>query len=120
MKYFLDTYALIEIIKGNPNYNEFLDGEFSTCILNLYELFYNLLRVENKEIAKKYYIQFYDYIIDIKDEYIFEASKFKLENKKFDVSYTDSLGYIIALKNNMKFLTGDQQFKGRENVEFAK
>lgn len=120
MRYFLDTYAIVEIIKGNPNYMKYLKGDFFTSIFNLYELFYNLLRSNGEDIAKKYYSQFYEYLIEIKDEYVFEASKFKLENKKFDISYTDALGYVIALKNGMKFLTGDEQFNGEENVEFAK
>ncbi|MBI2448756.1 PIN domain-containing protein [Candidatus Pacearchaeota archaeon] len=120
MKYFLDTYAIVEIIKGNPNYKHILTSEFSTSIFNLYELLYILLRDYNEEIAKKYYFQFYEFIIDIDDDYIFDASKFKLEHKKLNISYTDALGYIIALKNNIEFLTGDEDFKKFDNVEFVK
>ena len=120
MKYFLDTYAIVEIIKGNANYKYILTSEFSTSIFNLYELFYILLRDYNEEIAKKYYFQFHELIIEINDEYIFDASKFKLENKKLILSYTDALGYILALKNGMKFLTGDEDFKNFNNIEFVK
>lgn len=118
--YFLDTYALIEIIKGNKNYQKFLDSEFFTSILNLYELYYALLRDYNKQTAKKFFEQFRNNILQIKDEYIFEASTFKYKNRKQRLSYADCLGYAIALKYNMKFLTGDKEFKNMENVEFAK
>ena len=42
--YFMDTYALIEITKGNKNYEKFIDMPLSTSVLNLYELYYILLR----------------------------------------------------------------------------
>ncbi len=120
MKYFLDTYAIIEIIKGNSNYKRFLSSKFFTSVFNLYELFYILLRDYNQDIAMKYYLQFYEFIVEIKDDYIFEASKYRLENKKLNISYTDALGYIISLKNKVKFLTGDDAFEGKPNVEFAR
>ena len=118
MKYFLDTYAIIEIIKGNPSYQRFTDHDLSTSILNLYELYYIFLRVRGEDEAKKYFSQFYDIIIPIKDANIFFASKFKLKQK--NISYTDALGYAIAYENNMTFLTGDKEFKDIENVEFVK
>ena len=34
MVYFFDTYALIEIIKGNPNYHSYTKEEFITTKLN--------------------------------------------------------------------------------------
>ena len=85
-KYFLDTYAIVEIIKGNKNYEKFLDGEFFTSLLNLYELYYVMLRDYGQEAAKKYFFQFKDYIIRITDDYIFEASIFKLKHKKQRIS----------------------------------
>ncbi len=120
MRYFLDTYAIVEIVKGNLNYKKLLDAEFLTSIFNLYEMFYILLRDFNEETAKKYYGQFYEFLVDIEDESIFDACKFRLEHKKLSISYTDALGYIIALKKNSKFLTGDDAFKGKDNVEFLK
>ncbi|MEK6852302.1 MAG: PIN domain-containing protein, partial [Nanoarchaeota archaeon] len=55
MKYFFDTYAIIEIIKENPNYNRFKDEEIITSILNLGELYYALLRDFNKYKADEWY-----------------------------------------------------------------
>lgn len=118
--YFLDTYALIEIIKGNKNYQKFLESELFTSIFNLYELYFSLLRDYNEQTAKKFFEQFRNKILQIKDEYIFEASKFKLQNVKKRLSYADCLGYTIALTYNMKFLTGDKEFENEKNVEFAK
>ncbi len=65
MKYFADTYALIEIIKGNPNYERYSKEELSTNLLNLYELYYALLKDYSEEIAKAYFWCFLSNIIDI-------------------------------------------------------
>ena len=45
---------------------------------------------------------------------------FRLLNKKRKLSYVDCLGYILAGMNGAKFLTGDNQFKDLQNVEFVK
>ena len=120
MSYFLDTYALIEIIRGNQNYQRFLEAELFTSIFNLYELYFALLRDYNKQTAQKFFEQFRNKVLQIKDEHIFEASKFKLQNKKKNLSYTDCLGYVMSLAHNIKFLTGDKEFEGVENVEFVR
>ncbi len=120
MKYFLDTYAMIEIIKGNTHYEKFTGEEVFTNILNLYELYYNLLRDQNEIIAKRYFYQFKELLIPFTYEHLFKASQIKFQYKKRKISYADALGYGIALSHNMKFLTGDKAFKDLENVEFVK
>ncbi len=120
IKFFLDTYAIIEIIKGNKQYKKYINQELFTTRYNLYELFFSLLRDYNPEIAKKYFFQFKQICIPIKDEYIFSASKLKLKHKKKRLSYIDCLGYTMAVDNEMKFLTGDKEFKNIDNVEFVK
>lgn len=116
---FFDTYALYEIIEGNPVYKKYLqDIVIITTRLNLMELYYGLLTRHNKKIADKYYDEFKKYIIKISDKIIKEAMIFKSLNKK--LSYIDCVGYVIAKENNMKFLTGDREFKGLPNVEFVR
>ena len=58
MRYFLDTYAIIEIIKGNTNYKKFLNEELFTSIFNLYEFYYTSLRDYGESDAKKFFFQF--------------------------------------------------------------
>ena len=53
MIFFCDTYALVEIIKGNKSYHPYLDQELHTNILNLYGLFYNLLKEYGEITAKE-------------------------------------------------------------------
>ena len=117
--YYLDTYAMIEIINGNENYKKYLKEQFYTSVFNLYELYYSLLRFCDEDDAKKFFFYFKKGILQVKDDHIFEASRFKMKNIKKGLSYADCIGYIISLSYGMKFLTGDKEFRDSDNVEFV-
>ncbi len=118
---FFDSYALYEIIEGDPNYKEYTNNiALVTTKLNIMELHYGLLLKHGKEIADKYYDIFIVFAIEINDETIKKANELKAIFKKRKLSYVDCIGYIIAKSRNIKFLTGDQQFFGLDNVEFVK
>ena len=118
---FFDTYAFFEILRQNQKYEGFLRN-FSviTTRLNLMELYYGLLKNYDRKIADFVYNYLVQYSIDIDDSTIKEAMLFKLQNRERNFSYVDCIGYVLALRNNVKFLTGDNQFKGMPNVEFVK
>ncbi len=120
--YFLDTYAMHEIIKGNPNYLKFnKNTDIVTTKLNLLELYYSLLVKYNEDIAELAFIRFIEYCIDFTDNSIIkETAIFRKINIKRKMSYIDCLGYTVARRNGIKFLTGDKEFKDLENVEFVK
>ena len=63
--YFFDTYAIIEIIKGNPAYANFKYSKMVITIFNLVELHYKLIRDFNKHIASKILYEYSDYVIDV-------------------------------------------------------
>ena len=117
--YFLDTYALIEIINRNGNYGPYKKGNLITTRLNLMELHYFLLRTASKENANFHYNFLLSLVVEISDEVIKKSNEFRLLIKKRKLSYVDCIGYTIAKINNVKFLTGDNQFKDLENVEFV-
>ena len=121
MNFFYDTYALLEIITGNENYNKYVKNTgIATTKLNLMELFYRLYILHGIEIAEFYYQKYLPFVVEISDSLIKKAAIFRAENKKKDLSYVDCVGYILALEHKIKFLTGDSQFKDMENVEFVK
>ncbi|MBI2004130.1 PIN domain-containing protein [Candidatus Pacearchaeota archaeon] len=118
--YFYDTYALIEIIKGNLNFDKFKEATPICIIQNLFELHQALLRDFNKKTAD-YWINKFDYkLLEILKEDIIKASDFRFKHNKLKLSMTDCLGYILAKKNKLKFLTGDEKFEDFEYVEFVK
>jgi len=119
-KYFFDTYTIIELIKGNPNYEFIKDNVIITSSMNLAELYYSLLLENNKEFADKIINSFNFELIDITSKIAIKSSLFRFQNKKLRLSYIDCLGYILALKNNLLFLTGDKSFENLDNVEYVK
>ena len=119
--FFFDTYALHEIVHESKNYNQYIKKiTLITTKLNLMELHYTLLRNYNLEYANQSFEYFKKFCIDFDDETIKQANEFRLKNYKRELSYIDCLGYILAKKNNAKFLTGDEQFEDFENVEYVK
>mgnify|MGYP001605914298 CR=1 FL=1 len=120
VRYFFDSYAIVEIVSGNPNYAKYLGEDFSITIFNLAEVYYSAINNLNEEKADEIYNKYSNCVVEVSDEVLKEAIKFRKANKKKDLSYTDCIGYIYAMKNNMVFLTGDKEFQGMKNVEFVK
>ncbi len=115
-----DTYAILEIIAGNPNYSKYTDSEIIINDFVFAELCYKLLREPDQEKAGSYIGKYSDFIETLDAETIKKAMEFRAINKKKNFSAADCIGYMMALKLNVKLLTGDQQFEGMENVEFVK
>lgn len=120
VEYFFDTYAMVEIIKGNPDYAKYADAKGHTTLLNLYELYVQILKNYGEGPAKKEFDNFKRLLIEIKDAHIFAAASLKLKDKKTHFSYTDALGYSIAEAEDLKFVTGDNEFRNLPNVLFIR
>lgn len=118
--FFCDTYAIIEIIGGNTGYKKYLGSTLITGELNLMELYYAFLRDYGKETAEKYFDLWARFALTIPRASVKLAMEFRLANRKDNLSYVDCIGYVFALQNGIKFLTGDMKFRDREGVEFAK
>lgn len=118
--YFLDTYAIIEFLKGNEKLVPYLSNEKNlTSVLNLIELYYYLLSRMGEATADEKTLPFFSISVNPRPLAIKNGMKFRLENRKKNLSYADCLGYALARENGLKFLTGDKQFKGLPNVEFV-
>ncbi len=120
MTYFYDTYAIIELIEGSFSYSKFQDFKITTSVLNVGEVYTIFLRNEGKNKADQWFENFNFELIEITPQVIVEAAYFRYTNRKKDLSITDSVGYTLSVKHNMKFLTGDRQFENIPNVEFVK
>ena len=116
--YFFDTYAFFRIIEGNPNYEKYQYTKAITTIFNLAELNYNLKKEKDKKISDELTKKYWDSLVEVSIEDLKEAMDLKIKYK--DLSIPDVIGYIIAKKHKVKFLTGDEGFKNFDNVEFVK
>ncbi len=118
--YFFDSYAVMEILKGNKDYDNFKDSEIVLTKLNLFEIYHNVLKQFNEELAEEIINKYKIFAIDFDENVIKESAKFRIENIKKNISITDCIGYIIAKNIGIKFLTGDKEFENLDNVEFVK
>jgi len=118
--YFFDTYALIEIIKGNENYEKYAGSNILLTKLNLFELYYALLRDFDEKTAELFINKYEQFAVDFDKLIIGAAAKFRLANRLKNLSMTDCIGYVVAIKYGVKFLTGDKEFASLPNVEFIK
>jgi predicted nucleic acid-binding protein len=120
MEHFFDSYAIIEITGQNPNYAVFRDEAIITTALNIAETHYILTGKAGEEAADEIIDNLDVSLLEFTKSIAVEASKLRHKHKKQKMSYADCLGYIAALKHGLKFLTGDDAFKGMADVEFVK
>ena len=118
--YFFDSYALIEMLKGNPNYQAYQMAGMVILKFNLFEVFYSYIREKNEGAGNQFLEDYQKFVQEFDLSVIQAAAKFKYENRKKELSMADCLGYCYARQLGIKFLTGDRQFQDLENVEFVK
>ncbi len=118
--YFWDSYAVAELISGNKNYAKYADEPVVITLFNLAEIYWFALNEYGEEKADNIYDKFKNSVVEISDDIFKGAIKFRKKHKSKDLSYADCIGYFYTIKNNMKFLTGDKEFQGLENVEFVR
>ncbi len=116
----LDTYALVEISKGNHKFAEYLNSNFIITDLTLAEFYSVILREEGEKTADYWFRKLERCSLFVSKEILIEAIKFRHEHKKTGISFFDAVGYIFALKNGYYFVTGDKEFEKLPNVEFKK
>ena len=123
-RFFGDTYALIELLKGNPNYEAYSRSDVVTTEFNILELTYALFRdfgrdeTTNVINATRVKVK----VLLAGDSDYLNASEFRLSANRTGkkLSLVDALGYSYSRKLGIKFLTGDREFNGMENVEYVK
>jgi predicted nucleic acid-binding protein len=118
--YFFDSYAIIEISKGNKNYQPYLEAQRVINDFVLAEICYSFIKEGNEKLALEYMDALYAFSVRTDAQTIRQAMLFRHENRKNNFSMADSIGYTQAKKLGLKFLTGDKQFENLPNVEFVK
>ena len=120
-KFYFDTYALVEIYKSNPRYEKYTK-EINLLLnkLNLLEFAFFLLREGKENEIKTFFSNLEKHNVDYDGEVLIKAAEMKFKFLKERLSFVDCIGYILAKKNNALFLTGDERFRNKENVEFVK
>ena len=115
-----DTYALIEIRKGNQAYIKLLDEEFLITDLTIAEFYVTLYKEGEEPSAKIWCSKFVHNCVPVDKEILIKALKYRQDNKKENLSVFDAIGYIFALEHGYTFVTGDKAFEGKKGVLFVK
>ena len=118
-RYFFDTYALIERQNGSDAYAAFQGAAVFTHQYNLYEFVAAIMRVADEARARRELALLHPNALEAETEDLFAAARFRAEHARKRVSYVDALGYTLARKHDLPFLTGDRVFKGIDGVEFV-
>lgn len=121
-RYFYDSYAVLAYLSDNPKYRSYFEeNDGFLTKLNLIEICYRTLEVHGTRAASHVVNVFAKYVVDFDISDIEGSMKLRLKLKKkgCDISYADALGYYIALKSDVKFLTGDKWFGALDGVEFV-
>jgi predicted nucleic acid-binding protein len=127
--YLIDTYALMEwFVHKNENYRKYFEimekkSGFITelTLLEFYhKVFHRVGREKSDEVLD--IILGSIKVVDLNLELIREAAIFRSEmmKKRRELSYADAMNYVAAKNLKVRLLTGDNDFKGLENIEFIK
>lgn len=115
-----DTYALMEIARDNPIFTKFNREPFVIADITLAEFYGVMLREFNGQTADYWFSKMSPFAQQTPKELLRAAVKFRYENKAKNLSFFDAVGYIFAVKNGHKFLTGDKEFEGLPDILFVK
>ncbi len=116
----LDTYALVGINNENPNFLIYLNENNVITDLTLAEFYGDLYKKYNEKTAEYWFRKLSLLSRSVSKEILIKAMKYKIDNKKQNLSFFDCAGYIFAMENGMNFVTGNREFKDKEGVEFVK
>ena len=114
----IDTYALWEIIQGNPKFSFLLNEEMVITEWTLLELYKTMIKSFDKSFSLLWIEKFRPFSRTVNFETLMMSVDFFEENKKKNLSLFDCVGYIYSKTNNLRFVTGDKEFKDMENVLF--
>lgn len=122
--FLFDTYGLICLVRNVVSYQRFSESVVLTTQFNLVELYYSLLSRFGEGKAKKVCGSFKQCVVDVGDEVIFDALKFRLGHKKknprSNLSYVDCISYMTARSKDVLFVTGDREFERLKGVDFVR
>lgn len=118
-RYYFDTYALVGKLNAAPAYQRFEGVPIFAHQMNVYELVAALLRDHPETRVREAVRLLAVNPLKAETDDLFAASRFRAEHAGKRVSYVDALGYVLARKHGLRFLTGDTAFKGAENVEYV-
>ena len=119
VNYYFDTYAIVEMLKNNPSYKKYFEFPFFTSVFNKVEIYWWALINHEQELSELI-VSSFPPTLDVPNAVIRDAMLFRKKYSRRNISYADAVGYMLAIKHGLLFLTGDQAFEGLPGVEFVR
>lgn len=120
MTFCLDTYALVEIHKGNPKFEKLQYESLMIPDLILAEFHGILYSRYNRKTADYWMRRLMSHAQNVPFPVLLAAMRFKVDQRKRNLSFFDCVGYLFARENKMRFVTGDKEFKDLPGVLFLR
>jgi hypothetical protein len=121
--FFADSYAIIEMLKGNENYLLFQNERLITTEFNICEVGFAVCREFPADATRV--LKMVRKMVTLhatRDEDYCSGAAWRKEasgqGKK--LSTIDCVGYSVANRLNIPFLTGDREFADMDNVQFVR
>lgn len=107
--HFLDTFVLIEFLRGNEAAQPYFEGPVTTTVLNLCELRYWGLVHGSTEATRGLCSLLTPLLLPIPVELVEPAMTWRHQmRKQRDFSYIDSIGYWVARLHGLPFVTAPE------------
>lgn len=107
--HFLDTFVLIEFLRGNEAAQPYFEGPVATTVLNLCELRYWGLVHESVEATRGLCSLLTPALLPIPVEVVEPAMIWRHQmRKKRGFSYIDTIGYWVARSHGLPFVTASE------------
>lgn len=120
--YLYDTSAIYDFLEDDARTAQYFkesDNGFVSELIAL-EACFVVLKHKGEAAAEKILDYLHPMIKHPSKHTIMQAMKFRFKNKQRGFSYSDALGYEMALDLKIPFLTSDRGFKGLPNVILIK
>ena len=118
-RYFYDSWAILEYLNTGRLAGYFRSTRGVTTWLQVMEVFYALLRDGRSESeARDLITALQPHVIDFSFDDVLGAMGVRIQmvRKQRNLSYVDAIGYYVARKRRLRFLTGDPGFRGLPGV----
>lgn len=121
--FFYDSYAVLAYIGDHPKYGTYFeDNDGCLTKLNLMEIYFRMFENHGSRAASEVVNAFSKYVRDFGISEIMGSMRLRLRLKRtgLNISYAGAVGYYIALRSKIRFLTGDPAFEKLKGVEFVR
>lgn len=116
----LDTSALIELAVETPDASSLLTGSFILADTTLAEFCYVILKRYNEKTGNYWFSKLQPHAYPVSLELLYEAAKFRWEQKHSKMSLFDAIAYTFARKQGCTLVTTDNDFRHLPGVEFIR